>query len=227
MSRIIAAGLSDVGRERASNQDAFHVGSNLILVADGMGGHLAGEVASKLAIDTMVARYGDSAPRRSHEAFMRTAMADSHHAITVEACDPAKRGMGTTIVALSFGHLARVAYLGHVGDSRCYRLRGGRLDLLTVDHTAIGFGPHVLARCLGAQTHARSTSDITRIDVKTGDRYLLCSDGLHGMIDDVRIAEILDSESSPSDACRALVDAANQAGGNDNITAVVAMVQKG
>jgi protein phosphatase len=237
------AGLSDVGRCRKVNQDMFLVDESLGLyaVADGMGGHAAGEVASDIAITTLAqslrGRDADSGHWSAAEAgdLLRQALNDGNRRICESVLARAEwRGMGTTIVALI---LARDrAVIGHVGDSRAYVLRDGRLWQLTSDHSwvneqvKLGLLTHeqaqrhpmrnIVTRALGNQPEV----DVDVIDepVQPGDVFALCSDGLSGMLGDDEIREVLESHGAvPGIACRDLVERANARGGEDNITVIV------
>ena len=196
----------------------------LYAVADGMGGHQGGEVASSLALETVTKAKGNLEQRvREANAAVFTHAAD----------DPGLTGMGTTLtVLLADGKVLRLA---HVGDSRAYMFRGGEIQRLTKDHTVVErlvdegkltaqeaeIHPQrsILTRALGVDKALQV--DQAAIEPKPGDRLLLCSDGLTGMIEEARIAEILASKKNPQEAADALVEAANEAGGQDNITAVV------
>ncbi|MGH2546502.1 MAG: Stp1/IreP family PP2C-type Ser/Thr phosphatase, partial [Actinomycetota bacterium] len=217
---------TDVGRVREGNEDSYMVREPLFAVADGMGGHQGGEVASKLALDTL------------REATDGTALAqavqDANRAVFEQAGrDPALAGMGTTLTAfLAEGDTLRLA---HVGDSRAYLLRDGDLQRITTDHTVVEglvekgeltaqeatIHPQrsILTRAIGVDGEV--VVDQASIQPRPGDRLLLCSDGLTGMVDEATIQRILEEYADPQAAAEALVDAANEAGGQDNITAVV------
>jgi len=226
--KIIAAAATDIGQVREGNEDSFLVHDPLFAVADGMGGHVGGEVASTLALETMeklfdhgAADLGDLVQGANRAVFERSLL------------DRTVTGMGTTLTAaLVEGDRVR---LGHVGDSRAYLFRDGQLNLLTEDHTLVhrmvvsgeiteeeaGTHPHrsILTRALGVEM----TIDVDdgELSVLAGDRLLLCTDGLTGMITDGRIREILGAAPDPADAAKRLVRAANRAGGVDNITVVL------
>jgi protein phosphatase len=222
---------SDTGRQRRANEDSFFVRAPLFVVADGMGGAQAGEVASRLAAETFSAGLPDDGTSEQRlEERVRAANRRIHE---VSREDRALNGMGTTLTAayLDDDELA----LAHVGDSRAYLLRDGELSRLTRDHTLV---EELVRR--GELTEAQAAehpqrSIITRalgpepdidIDLHThrvhaGDVLLLCSDGLTGMIGEDDVQEILASAPSLRDAGRQLVDAANEAGGRDNITVVL------
>ena len=226
--KIVAAAATDIGQVREGNEDSFLVHDPLFAVADGMGGHVGGEVASTLALETMeklfdhgAADLGDLVQGANRAVFERSLL------------DRTVTGMGTTLTAaLVEGDRVR---LGHVGDSRAYLFRDGQLNLLTEDHTLVhrmvvsgeiteeeaGTHPHrsILTRALGVEM----TIDVDdgELSVLAGDRLLLCTDGLTGMITDGRIREILGAAPDPADAAKRLVRAANRAGGVDNITVVL------
>jgi serine/threonine protein phosphatase PrpC len=222
---------SDTGRQRRANEDSFFVRAPLFVVADGMGGAQAGEVASRLAAETFAAGLPDDGTseqrleRRAREANQRI------HEVSLE--DRALNGMGTTLTAayLDGDELA----LAHVGDSRAYLLRDGELTRLTRDHTLVEelvrrgelteeeAAEHpqrsIITRALGPEPDI--DIDLHTHRVRAGDVLLLCSDGLTGMIGEEEVQEILSSATKLADAGRRLVHAANEAGGRDNITVVL------
>jgi protein phosphatase len=249
--RIEVAGQTDVGRKRAHNEDNFAILGEygLYIVADGMGGHASGEVASQLAVDTMrefFASTQDDPDKTWPYKMDRSRGYEENRLITgiklsnlriFEAArsNPQQRGMGTTIVALFVSREGM--YLAHVGDSRIYRLREGRLEQLTEDHSLlndykkmkqlsdeeVSNFPHknVIVRALGMK-------DTVKVDTRfeqprPGDVVLLCSDGLAGPVSDADIQLILSSSSSDLKACgAALINKANENGGPDNATCVLA-----
>jgi protein phosphatase len=220
------------GKVREANEDSLFPTSDgdteervTLIVADGMGGHVAGEVASRLAINAAASSQLDPADR----------VAAGNRAIREEVGrQPNLEGMGTTMTLLEL-HPDAKAHFAHVGDSRAYLLRNGELEQVTADHTVLAeylasgrLSPeeavnhpqrHMITRCLGL-TRFVNVDQIV-IDVEPGDRYLLCTDGLNSMIDDGAIKEGL-SEQAPDAAAWKLVDMANAAGGQDNITVIVA-----
>jgi len=230
--RIVeAVGLTDVGRQRNTNEDAYLDSAPVFAVADGMGGARAGEVASRMALETFAAgRDPAASPERQLAAVAHAANQKIHeHAQR----DRSRAGMGTTLTAAIVA--GKEVALAHVGDSRAYRLSGGRLERLTNDHSLV----EELVR-QGRLTPAEAEvhpqrSVITRalgpepdVEVETctypgqaGDVYLLCSDGLTGMVADDELAAILRTRSSLPQAARELVDLANANGGKDNITVVL------
>ena len=236
---LTAAARTDVGRRRSANEDCFAFAPELglYLVADGMGGHRAGRVASDLAAEGTV----DALRRvRSADASLteklRYCVACANHGIYAAASGkPELRGMGTTLVALLAGN-GRIA-LAHVGDSRAYLVRAGRIRQLTDDHSLVADlvrrrelsardarghpHRHVLTRALGVR---RATEpDLAELTPAPGDVVLLCSDGLTGHLLDEEIAKVVTSEDDLDKVCEQLVAIANSRGGDDNIT--VALVR--
>lgn len=243
-----AAGASDVGRVRQGNEDAFHLdpARGLFLVADGMGGHAAGEVASALAVETvtgLVAPALDAGADADRlDAALRDAFVRAHDAITGRAAaDPATRGMGTTLTLAALD-AAGGFRIGHVGDSRAYLFRGGRAGQVTRDHTWVQaevdagrLSPssarthpfsHVITRALGAGI-ARDEPDVLTGTVVPGDVLLLCTDGLTGMVGPRTLNGVLREDAPPAQQVTALIDAANRRGGADNITVVLVRILPG
>ena len=243
-SVLAHAELTDVGLRRANNQDSLAIAlagdqqdwqrrGHLFMVADGMGAHAAGELASKIACESIPHTYRkllDRAPSDALRQAMVTANASIHERGQANA---EFQGMGTTCSALVL--LPTVAIVAHIGDSRVYRLRNNKLEQLTFDHSLVwemmkaGQMPHgevasfipknIITRSLGP--HADAQIDLEGpFPLAAGDRFLLCSDGLTGQLKDDELGAIL-SALPPQDAVRALVDIANLRGGPDNITAVV------
>lgn len=230
MTRAEAAGLTDRGLARANNEDAFFVDpqGRLFLIADGLGGHAAGEVASALVVDTLAASAPDAAIWSDPAPELAAILARADAAVRAQARD-ALTGMGATVVAL---HLdPATATIAHAGDSRAYRLRAGALSRLTRDHTpeseigyrADGRRSSIITRAIGVG-NGQTEVDFGRTDIHPGDLYLLCSDGLTDMISDQDIAALLGRDAPPADTCRALVDAALAAGGRDNVTVLVVKI---
>ncbi|HEX7052178.1 MAG TPA: protein phosphatase 2C domain-containing protein [Longimicrobiales bacterium] len=236
------AALTDRGRKRSGNEDALLAlpDTGLFIVADGLGGHAAGEVASGIAVEVIGAKLAGIAgalPAPALEAPLRSAMIAAHHAIRARAAhEPEKTGMATTLTALAIADDGHAFRIGHVGDSRAYLLRDGRLRQLTTDHTWVqqqiesGLLSPARARThpnAGVLTRALGIADgDPKIDIipgriEPGDLLLLCSDGLTGPVADADIRAILDRDL-PLDALAAqLVDAANLRGGPDNITVIL------
>lgn len=216
---IQAFGLSDVGRVRSRNEDAFVVRSDigLFAVADGMGGHAAGDVASKTALDALA-----NAMTIAHdESRLARAIQLANIAVWEKARnEPDKAGMGTTLTAVVFSEERDHATIGHVGDTRSYLLRAGELRQLTRDHS---IGGNLLTRAIGVGPDIEV--DTERTDVKSGDIILICSDGLHGLVRDPDLHAILKQEKPIQEIANDLVESANLRGGLDNITAVLIRVE--
>jgi serine/threonine protein phosphatase PrpC len=226
---------SDVGRIRRLNEDNFWVSDRLFVVADGMGGHAAGEVASDLAIAEL-RRIAEQVPLRTED--IAAAILRANEQIVDAGAERADRfGMGTTLAGLgvvSAGGSDHWAVF-NVGDSRVYRFAQGMLSQLTVDHSEVQelvsagqllpeearHHPHrnVVTRSLGSDPAPRA--DVWVFPPVLGDRFLICSDGLTGELDDPEIAQILFEISDPQAAAEELIIRANAAGGRDNVTAVV------
>jgi serine/threonine protein phosphatase PrpC len=231
---------SDVGLARSGNEDSYLCGRTVFAVADGLGGHQGGEVASATAVAPLAALDGHpfADPAEAAEA-LAGAVREANAAIIDRAAgDPALWGMGTTVTAATVAG-DRFLQLAHVGDSRAYLLRDGALGQLTSDHTVVGelvrrgrltpeqaaIHPErsILTRAVGLDPRILvDTPD--PLELRPGDQVLLCSDGLTEAVDDEQIAELLAAEGDGDDACRALIDAANAAGGPDNITVVVVRI---
>ena len=232
------AGKSAVGMVRAGNEDSALTSNALVAVADGMGGHAAGEVASRIAIQVLAMNSrvisAKDIDQESADDIFATSISDIDDALANAADDnPSLTGMGTTLSAL-FLRGSAVALL-HVGDSRIYRLRGNTFEQLSRDHTVIQelldqgsiteaeIATHpqrsVLTQVLMGD--GRSQPSLTLFDVKSDDRYLLCSDGLTGVLSDKEIKSILKGKARGA-AVDALVDAAYVQGAPDNVTVVVA-----
>lgn len=250
--RLSHSGTSDVGRKRTHNEDAYLLlpEENLYCVADGMGGHASGEVASRIAVEEMAEFFrmtgrDDEAtwpykldPARSYDdnRLLNGVKLANLRIFERAATDERLRGMGTTIVAASFPKDGRTLLVGHVGDSRAYLFRKGALRQLTEDHSLLNdyrksraltpeeieAFPHknVIVRALGMKDSVEV--DLVQEELEDGDVLLLCSDGLSGMVPDARMAEVLHAKVGDlRQASQALVDAANEAGGGDNITCVL------
>lgn len=251
--RIAAAGLTDVGRQRRHNEDHILVRPELGLyvVADGMGGHNAGNVASALvttSIDNFfLATETDPLPEpRPEDAGLsdgarRIALAvrkANRDIFEISSTHQQHHGMGSTVVAAYIPPSGDEIHVAHVGDSRCYRVRDGQLKQLTRDHSLINdaldikpdLTPADLARLpKNIITRALGMKDGVKVDIRTekvraGDMFLLCSDGLSGMVTDPDLCDVLGMSEQVSDACEVLVAMANDAGGTDNISAVVVRV---
>ena len=233
-------GVTDAGKVRQNNEDALLVGDGedetLFVVADGIGGFEAGEVASSLAVEVLK----DLRPDRS----FKTAIAEANRRILAAGrTDEKLSGMGTTVVAIRFGGTQRepLAEVAHVGDSRAYLVRGGEMNPLTEDHSLVAElvrsgdltrdqaaehpQKNLITRALGADEDV--AVDTTVLPIEAGDRVLLCSDGLSDMVPESRISElVLGSPEDPERTARDLLAAALDAGGNDNITVIVVDVKE-
>ena len=271
LSMSTAFGMTDVGRVRETNQDQFliaqlnksmlvkstsldlhhrsrlfgSVQGQLLLVADGMGGHAAGEKASSLAVDHLIGRLLNSVnwffqvDEHCEQEFvnaLKEMLQDAHTRILCEASkNSAQQGMGTT---LTMAHLVWPRmYVVHAGDSRCYLIRGGEARQLTTDHTlarqlveAGGLNPedeaksrwsNVLWNVLGGNRDGGLMAEVRKAELQSGDTIVLCSDGLHRYLDEETIAKVVSEEPDPRSVCRRLVQMANDEGGEDNITVVV------
>lgn len=223
---------TDVGRRREVNEDSFLVHEPLFVVADGMGGHVAGDIASSTAIDT-IKEQSSSARAEDPNTLAELVLAANSRIWEKAESDSTLRGMGTTCTLLLLD--SSKAQFAHVGDSRAYLLRGGTLTQITEDHTLVGRmvkegrlsaddaerhpQRSIVTRALGVDSEVEV--DLLTVDVVEGDRILICSDGLSSMIDFDTIASLLTQESDPQVAAERLVDAANEAGGEDNITVVI------
>lgn len=240
---------TDLGRKRETNEDGYiaflppkapHGADALIAVADGMGGHQAGEVASALALQALDRLAREPAKQLDGAisavdwaAMLRSAVQGADQDIRAQAQED-RRGMGTTLTAALISNTT--LFLVHVGDSRAYLLRGGALRRLTEDHSWVAEEVragrmteseaanhprrNLLTNALGANEAAKI--DSLRFDLAPGDRVLLCSDGLYGVASEDEIFATIEAAQGPKDACTRLIEAANRLGGPDNITAVLA-----
>jgi protein phosphatase len=231
------AAKSDVGMVRRANEDSGFAGRTLLAVADGMGGHAAGELASSTAIATLAELDSEDLPTEDLLTALDDAIVTSAERISqfIEA-DPSRAGMGTTLTAILW-QAGRIAVI-HVGDSRAYLMRDGQLSQITHDHTYVQSlidAGRITAE--EARRHPKRNLLLRAIDgsqlpegetsvreAQPGDRYLLCSDGLSGVVDDTQIARVLAEVADPTAAVTSLVDLALEAGAPDNVTAVVADV---
>ena len=250
--RYSSAALTHVGMKRAQNEDAFLVRDDLgfYAVADGMGGHNAGEVASEVAIesvDNMIRHDVDAieayrrapsgrALARLRRILVRAIESSTYMVFGTAEQDPDRKGMGTTITALLL--VDRLALLASVGDSRAYLVRGHRTWQITEDHTVVQLqikagliSPemakksargHVLTRAVGPRDHVQV--DVFEVPIEIGDRFVLCSDGLHGYVQLEELAPTLNSSVGIEGGVRALIDMANRRGGKDNITCIITEV---
>ena len=228
---------TDVGRARSGNEDSYFCGRTVFAVADGLGGHQGGEVASAAAVEPLAALDGREFAGAGEAAeALAAAIREGNAAILERAAgDPGLWGMGTTVTAAALAG-ERHLQLAHVGDSRAYLLRDGSLEQLTTDHTVVGelvrrgrltpeqaaIHPErsILTRAVGLDPRVPVDSP-DPVELRDSDQVLLCSDGLTEAVDDDRIAELLSAGADGEAACRSLIDAANAAGGPDNITVVL------
>ncbi|MEK7274991.1 MAG: Stp1/IreP family PP2C-type Ser/Thr phosphatase [Candidatus Desantisbacteria bacterium] len=255
--KIKAAGLTDIGMGRDNNEDCFEIfpdetqegvsyhPDNIYILADGMGGASSGEVASRLAVKTIKEAFispyllptafspkcvNDNVTKRLEYA---ACMANKRIKEEIIHC-PHLQGMGTTVVAVHVEY--EMGYILHVGDSRCYRLREGKIELMTKDHSyvwdlyekgVIAFEEmnahprkNVITRALGIEDEL--LCDILIEPIKSGDTFLLCSDGLSDLVAECRMQQIiLDSSGDLHKICKGLIDEANRYGGKDNVTVIV------
>ncbi|NUR06677.1 MAG: serine/threonine-protein phosphatase [Nocardioidaceae bacterium] len=238
MLRFSSSGRSHPGLVRGNNEDAGFAGPYLQVVADGVGGAAAGEVASATAAYVVSALAGASSGRDPADVLTHAVQVVHEQLVAGTAAVPERAGMGTTLTALLVDE-GRCA-LAHVGDSRAYVLRDGELSQVTRDHTYVQTlvdagvisreearrhpRKNVVINALEASTLAKP--DVTVVGIVEGDRFLLCSDGLTDLVDDDTIARCLDT-ADPDDAVARLVQAALDAGGTDNVTALVSDVVDG
>jgi len=237
-SKVQVESMTNLGLQREDNEDRFLVnalgdGRVLLVIADGMGGHAAGEVAAQLAVDSFE---GFSPPNADIAVELGRRMEEAHNRILKHSqSDIYLRGMGTTLTALFISGAS--AFWAHVGDTRIYHFRKGSLTQITDDHTFPGrllrngeitreqarFHPYgnVLTRCVGCERHQ---SDSGQFHLSPGDLVLLSSDGLHDLIGDTEIADILSMEIPIRDKLDLMISQCLKAGGRDNITGVLASV---
>lgn len=252
--RAVAAGITDVGLQRDHNEDSFAILKEhaLYIVADGMGGHRAGDVASRLATEAIVDFFRATAAEdftwpfhfdsrlSEEENRLLTGIKIANRQIIERSMRSREcHGMGTTVVGALFNGKRSKMYIGHVGDSRAYRVREGSIVQMTRDHSLVNdyllampelteeqrneLPKNVITRALGMQEHV--AVDLQSDDAQVGDYYVLCSDGLSGMIDDSEILEVVMSSTDLEEVCRRLVALANEHGGEDNITALVVRIE--
>lgn len=234
-----AAASTDTGLLRKGNEDAFEMDMDggAFVICDGMGGAAAGEVASKLAAHSFMAAINASG--KPDEQKIRDAVRNADDAVRQAAqLDPSRRGMGTTLVALVVEKDAKLAFLVHAGDSRCYRFREDHLEQMTADHSFVEeqvrsgqITPeeaqrsplrNVITRAIGSSEPTEA--DIMEIDLSSGDIYLLCSDGLNREVSDETLRDVLKKERNLSSACSELIQEAISEGGRDNITCMLVRI---
>lgn len=238
-AKIVGAGRSEAGSVRAVNQDSYHVGpvagrGFLAVVADGMGGHKAGEVASRMAVEALLAELGRSRVQPP-VALARAAQAANSRIYGYAQEHPDHQGMGTTLTAVYLDD--QVGLVGHVGDSRGYLMREGTIVRLTADHSWVADRVrqglltddearrhrwrNVITNALGATPSFRL--EVSHFEVRSGDRLLLCSDGISMLLPDPLLLQIAAS-GTPAEASERLVAEANERGSPDNVTAIVVEV---
>lgn len=232
------AARSDVGLIRANNQDSGYAGPNLLVLADGMGGAAGGDIASSVAVAHLAALDGDDHGADDILGLLSDALTAAHtDLVEYSRARPELAGLGTTVVAMLVS--GRTAAMVHIGDSRAYLLRDGVLHQITKDHTFVQYlvdtgqitpaeaenhpQRSVILRVLGDSSETVELDETVR-ELKPGDRWLLCSDGLSGMVSDETIAESLREVTDPGRCADELVDLALRGGGQDNVTVVVADV---
>ncbi len=239
MALVTAVGRSDPGLRRKLNEDCYLLlaEKSLFVVADGMGRHAAGEVASRLAVDTIQEAFlsGDFGPHPSSDALTKygnrllSAVMLANEKILTEASQvESYHGMGTTVVALLFSPSRQQAAVVHAGDSRCYRLRGGQIQQITHDHTLgaagiVGPSAYVLSKAVGIEPHVEP--DVAMVHVEPEDVYLLCSDGLSRLVADEEVLKAAKGTRDLDLLCQQLIDKANASGGRDNITVLLIRVE--
>ncbi|MGV3707924.1 MAG: Stp1/IreP family PP2C-type Ser/Thr phosphatase [Gemmatimonas sp.] len=241
--QLSVAAATDVGRIRAGNEDSLYADADpqrgLFIVADGMGGHAAGEIASEMAVQIVAKEMAHIRALGGEEPLtaMGNALRAANRAIferTIVEAD--KQGMGTTASCLMMGSGKFV--IGHIGDSRIYQLRDGVFRQVTKDHSYVqeqvdaGFltpeqaryhpYSNVITRCVGA--NAAVEPDVLQGEIKPGDVYLVASDGLTGMVEDPQLKKIMETKSTPGAMVNSMINEANKRGGLDNITAIVVQV---
>lgn len=244
--KIIASLASNVGCCRSINEDQIHYSSLdknwqniLAIVADGMGGHAAGETASHEAVHSIQSHYFAKKYFSNPIRTLKNAVLQANtHIYQLAVHDPALSGMGTTVTALAIAN--GYAYYAHVGDSRLYLLRNGVTQQLTQDHTLVAQllrdgliakeqalthpDRNIVTRALGTQPIVEVDVVKSPIPIQIGDIFVLCSDGLYDLVTDTDIAKAV-SEHNQSDACQLLIEAARSAGGYDNISVIILAVQ--
>lgn len=257
-TQVIAAGVTDVGRTREINEDNILVepALGLYVVADGMGGHSAGDVASTLAAKTLTEYFralkeaeengtaadpegveSASLPRDAQKLVSAIRKAN-HEIYSMSSMDSRHKGMGSTVVALLVSPADHQVHIAHVGDSRCYRVRRGAIEQMTRDHSLINEALAMKPDLTKAQIARLPKNVITRalgmasgvqVDIRTeqalpGDQFLLCSDGLSGLVNEQQMLDMLEMSDTAESACEVLIALANDAGGTDNISALVVRV---
>lgn len=236
--RLRYAARSDVGLRRPGNEDSGYADNSMLMVADGMGGHAAGELASAMAVATFAELADEELPSDEVLEYLAGGVDLLSERIgDVIAAEPANQGMGTTVTGLVW--LGERMAVVHVGDSRAYLLRDGTLDQITKDHTYVQslvdageITPEEATRHPRRNLLNRAVdgihvveADLSMRETRPGDRYLLCTDGLSGVVPDTTLAEVLRQDADPTGAVTRLVDLALEAGAPDNVTVVVADIR--
>jgi PPM family protein phosphatase len=232
---LLAYAKTDIGKVREMNEDSYTYAPPLFAVADGMGGHVAGEIASRLAADTLKKHIAAHAGEPASPSLLEDAILDANSLVFRLAQEKSEcAGMGTTITAVYVS--GSKIFWGHVGDSRLYLLRANKLQQITEDHSLVGSlvrsgtitkeeslvhpQRNILTRAVGTEEHIKV--DTGEIDWVAGDSLLLCTDGLTTLVRDEEILSTMSAWLTAGDAClEALVATANAAGGYDNITVVL------
>ncbi len=253
---LISAGLTDVGRQRKHNEDNILVRPELglFVVADGMGGHSAGDIASKLTTTSLQNFFEateagpipgeptdeDRAVGADARRLLAAVRKANHDVFEISTTYQQHQGMGSTLVSVYVPRATGVVHIAHVGDSRCYRVRGGRIEQLTKDHSLINDALELKPDLTEGEiarlpkniiTRALGMKELVKIDVRTeslcpGDTFLLCSDGLSGLVKEAQILEVIEITDDVDEVCELLVAMANEAGGTDNISAVVVRIEE-
>lgn len=240
---IDAAGKSDIGKVRSTNQDAYHIGSfspdaAWSVVCDGMGGANAGNVASLVAVGAISANmdrnYDPNKPNSSIHSLITTAVINANALVFQKSKQsPDLAGMGTTVVLTVIKD--DMAYIAHVGDSRAYHIKNAEIKQITKDHTMVQYliengeitaeeakdhpKKHLITRAVGVEETV--SVDYNEFEIEKKDKVLVCSDGLTNLVNEEEILSVVSENSSLSDTVDALIALANERGGNDNITVVV------
>ncbi|MCH9703403.1 MAG: protein phosphatase 2C domain-containing protein [Chlamydiae bacterium] len=223
------AARSDQGKVRSQNEDAWAIEEPLFVLADGMGGHNAGEVAAKLAVDSLLTHLEEFDLVEGREQIVakyKEVIAQVNSEVHAQGSqNPDWKGMGTTLSSLLFQE--RLVAVAHVGDSRVYRIRDGSLKQLTIDHTVLNrmkgaqeavYFKHVLTKAIGTQSTVKP--QVQTFPVHPSDRFLICSDGLTNHVEDSEILEKMSSDSSLDELADQFVAKALERGGTDNITLI-------
>ena len=238
MASLLSWALTDIGQKRTSNQDAFFHADKLglYIIADGMGGHLGGEEASKMVIDICSKKISENIGLVEIKNVLDNAISTAAQEVFLHSQSSSSlKGMGTTLSVMSI--IKNQAFIAHIGDSRIYCLRNNKLSLLTTDHSLVNeqvmaglISPedarksnlrNIITRAIGQSNQV--AADMLCYDIKENDIFLLCSDGLNSMLKDEEI-EFIIAKNHPSIAIKYLIEQANTKGGDDNITALLVKV---